>query len=53
MLGWLIEIRNFFLAISLGWLGVTFAAPDQNAAESDEQATVSTEDTANPVEISP
>ena len=22
MLGWLIEIRNFFLAISLAWIGV-------------------------------
>lgn len=53
MLGWLIEIRNFFLAISLGWLGVTFAAPSSDAEETAEPPMVSTQDKAQPAEVSP
>ena len=53
MLGWLIEIRNFFLALSLGWLGVTFAAPSSDTEETAEPPEVSTQDKTRAAEVSP
>jgi len=33
MLGWLIEIRNFFIAISLAWIGISFVSADESKPE--------------------
>ena len=33
MLGWLIEIRNFFLALTLAWVGVSLATEEPAKVE--------------------
>lgn len=53
MLGWLIEIRNFFLAISLAWLGVTFAPATSDTTESVDQPRMSIQDADTITEILP
>lgn len=39
MLGWLIEIRNFFLAISLAWIGVAIISAPAPEPEPEEAPT--------------
>ncbi len=33
MFGWLIEIRNFFLALTLAWVGVSLTEKSPDASE--------------------
>lgn len=44
MLGLIIAIRNFFIALILGWIGISFSAPNQEADYSSPEDTTSLDD---------
>jgi len=47
MLGWLIEIRNFFLALTLAWVGVSLSNADKVEVEKADQIKPTIEATAS------
>lgn len=47
MLGILIALRNFFIALVLAWVGIKFSPPDTSPEPQKPQASVLTSDCAN------
>lgn len=47
MLGILVAIRNFFIALVLAWVGIKFTAPDTSPEPQKPQANVLTSDCAS------